>query len=156
GAEPAIVGSPEGGRGVEARMDAEAIAEGRGTGVAAAGGRRGRRGASEAGLGGWGRAMRGGGPGPRGGGPRWGAGGGGGGARPPAAALPHAGGPAGRGEFVRIDAAGFPPERRLPAIATVVLESVERLPRGAQAWWLARLAALHLPGAERGIRWLAT
>src|SRR5262245_2778526 len=76
--------------------------------------------------------------------------------RASAAALLHAWGPASRGELVRIDAAAFAPERRLPAAATVLLESVERLSRPAQAWWLARLCAAQLPGAERGIRWLAT
>src|SRR5262245_41914915 len=76
--------------------------------------------------------------------------------RASAAALLHAWGPASRGELVRIDAAAFTPERRLPAVATVLLESVDRLSRPAQAWWLARLCAAQLPGAERGIRWLAT
>jgi DNA-binding NtrC family response regulator len=76
--------------------------------------------------------------------------------RATAAALLHAWGPAARGELVRIDAAAFVPERRLPALATVLLESVERLSRGAQAWWLYRLRAAQVPGAARGIRWLAT
>jgi len=76
--------------------------------------------------------------------------------RATAAALLHAWGPAAAGELVRIDAAAFTPERRLPAVATILLESVERLSRTAQAWWLARLGTAQLPGGERAIRWLAT
>jgi DNA-binding NtrC family response regulator len=76
--------------------------------------------------------------------------------RATAASLLHAWGPAARGELVRIDADGFAPERRLPAVATVLLESVERLSRAAQAWWLDRLRAAQAPGAVRGIRWLAS
>ena len=75
--------------------------------------------------------------------------------RATAASLLHAWGPAAPGELVCIDAAAFAPERRLPAVATVLLESVEQLSRAAQVWWLDHLRAAQAPGAARGIRWLA-
>jgi DNA-binding NtrC family response regulator len=70
------------------------------------------------------------------------------------AELLHALGPTSAGELVRIHAASFGPEARLPGLATVHLEAVEALPRRTQAWWLERLRAPSSPG--RGARFVAS
>jgi len=70
------------------------------------------------------------------------------------AELLHAFGPTAEGELVAIDTAAFVPEARLPGVATVHLEGVEKLPRRTQGWWLERLRASG-PGAG-GLRWIAS
>jgi DNA-binding NtrC family response regulator len=74
--------------------------------------------------------------------------------RSTAAELLHAFGPTAEGELVRVDAAAFAPEARLPSVATVYLEGLERLPRRTQGWWLERLRA-RAPAAG-GVRWVAS
>ncbi len=71
------------------------------------------------------------------------------------AELLHAFGPTANGELVRIDAATLAPEARLPRVATVHVERVERLPRRAQGWWLERLQAPRAPVSE-SVRWVAS
>jgi two-component system nitrogen regulation response regulator NtrX len=76
--------------------------------------------------------------------------------RATAAALLHTLGPAARGEWVRMQAAAFAPERRLPFLGTVYLEGVERMPARAQGWWRERLRRMREPGEGGGVRWVAS
>jgi DNA-binding NtrC family response regulator len=72
------------------------------------------------------------------------------------AALLHALGPAARGEWVRVDAAAFAPDRRLPFLGTVYVEHAERMPERAQAWWRERLRRTRTPGEGGGVRFVAS
>jgi len=67
----------------------------------------------------------------------------------------HAFGPTATGDLASIDAATLGPEARLPRVGTVYVESVERLTRRAQAWWLDLLHASRAHGAGE-LRWIAS